>query len=132
MQQNKITPVERLMRRVRRNKVTLFIGSGFSLKAGAPSVTELMSKLIEEGELKYDVELKDLSLRNVASDFVAKEGRHELIRCLVKLFSFIPTDTSDHELLASIPHFKTIFTTNYDSLIENAYPKGHCAVITSS
>ena len=132
MQQNKVTPVERLMRRVRRNKVTLFIGSGFSIKAGAPSVSELISKLIHEGELQYDIEPKDLSLRNVASDFVAKEGRHELLRCLVKHFSFTPTDTSDHELLGSIPHFKTIFTTNYDSLIENAYPKGHCAVITSS
>ena len=96
MQQNKVTPVERLIRRVRRNKVTLFIGSGFSLKAGAPSVSELISKLIHEGELQYDIEPKDLSLRNVASDFVAKEGRHELLRCLVKHFSFIPTDTSDH------------------------------------
>lgn len=132
MQQNKVTPLERLIRRVRRNKVTLFIGSGFSIKAGAPSVSELISKLIEDGDLKYSAEPKELSLRDVVSDFVEKEGRHELMRCLVKHFSFTPTDTSDHVLLASIPHFKTIFTTNYDSLIEDAYPKGQCVVITSS
>lgn len=132
MQQNKVTPLERLLRRVRRNKTTLFIGSGFSIKAGAPSVSELISKLIVDGDLKYDAEPKDLSLRNVASDFVEKEGRHELMRRLVNHFSFTSTDTSDHELLASIPHFKTIFTTNYDSLIEDAYPNGQCAVITSS
>lgn len=130
--QCKIAPIERLIRRVRRNKVTLFIGSGFSIKAGAPSVSELISKLIEDGDLNYDIEPKELSLRDVASDFVAKEGRHELMRCLVRHFSFTPTDTSDHELLASIPHFKTIFTTNYDSLIEDAYPQGQCVVITSS
>ncbi len=130
--QQKVTPIERLIRRVRRNKVTLFIGSGFSIKAGAPSVSELISNLIEDGDLKYGVDPKELSLRDVASDFVEKEGRHELMRCLVKHFSFTPTDTSDHELLASIPHFKTIFTTNYDSLIEDAYPKGQCVVITSS
>lgn len=132
MQQNKITPLERLIRRVRRNKVTLFIGSGFSIKAGAPSVSELISKLIEDGDLTYDTNPKDLSLRDVASDFVEKEGRHELMRCLVKHFSFTPTDTTDHVLLASIPHFKTIFTTNYDSLIEDAFPKGQCVVLTAS
>lgn len=130
--QQKVTPLERLIRRIRRNKVTLFIGSGFSLKAGAPSVSELISKLIEDGELKYNTETEELSLRNVASDFVEKEGRHELMRCLVKHFSFTPTDTSDHKMLASIPHFRTIFTTNYDSLIEDAYPKGQCVVLTSS
>ena len=132
MQQNKITPLERLIRRVRRNKVTLFIGSGFSIKAGAPSVSELISKLIEDGDLTYDTTPKDLSLRDVASDFVEKEGRHELLRCLVKHFSFTPTDTTDHVLLASIPHFKTIFTTNYDSLIEDAFSKGQCVVLTAS
>lgn len=132
MQQNKVTPLERLLRRVRRNKVTLFIGSGFSIKAGAPSVSELISKLIEDGDLTYDADPKDLFLREVASDFVGKEGRHELMRCLVKHFSFTPTDTSDHVLLASIPHFKTIFTTNYDSLIEDAYSKGQCVVLTAS
>lgn len=132
MQQNKITPLERLIRRVRRNKVTLFIGSGFSIKAGAPSVSELISKLIEDGDLTYDTTSKDLSLRDVASDFVEKEGRHELMRCLVKHFSFTPTDTTDHVLLASIPHFKTIFTTNYDSLIEDAFSKGQCVVLTAS
>lgn len=130
--QQKVTPVERLIRRIRRNKVTLFIGSGFSLKAGAPSVSELISKLIEDGELKYNTETEELSIRNVASDFVEKEGRHELMRCLVKHFSFTPTETSDHKMLASIPHFRTIFTTNYDSLIEDAYPKGQCVVLTSS
>ena len=132
MQQNKITPLERLIRRVRRNKVTLFIGSGFSIKAGAPSVSELISKLIEDGDLTYDTTPKDLSLRDVASDFVEKEGRHELMRCLVKHFSFTPTDTTDHVLLASIPHFKTIFTTIYDSLIEDAFSKGQCVVLTAS
>lgn len=130
--QQKVNPIERLIRRVRRNKVTLFIGSGFSIKAGAPSVCELICRLIKDGDLNYDCDLKDLYLRDVASDFVEKEGRHELMRCLFKHFSFTPADTSDHTLLASIPHFKTIFTTNYDSLIEDAYPNGQCAVITSS
>lgn len=124
--------MERLIKRVRRNKVTLFIGSGFSIKAGAPSVTDLITKLIDDGGLIYDKDAKHLHLKDVASDFVECEGRHELMRCLIKHFSFTPTDTSDHQLLASIPHFKTIFTTNYDSLIENAYPKGQCVVITSS
>ncbi|MBD5183601.1 MAG: SIR2 family protein [Bacteroidales bacterium] len=130
--QQKVTPIERLIRRVRRNKVTLFIGSGFSIKAGAPSVYELICRLMKDGDLNYDCDPKDLCLRDVASDFVEKEGRHELMRSLFKHFSFTPTDTSDHKLLASIPHFKTIFTTNYDSLIENAYPNGQRAVLTSS
>lgn len=132
MQQNKVTPQQRLIKRVCRNKVTLFIGSGFSIKAGAPSVSELIQKLIKDGDLAYDESLKDLPLREVASDFVSNEGRHELMKVLYKHFSFIPGDTSDQKLLASIPHFKTIFTTNYDSLIEDAYPQGKCVVLTSS
>lgn len=131
-QEKKVSPLERLIKRVRRNKVTLFIGSGFSIKAGAPSVTDLISKLIEDGDLIYDKEPWELQLRDVASDFVANEGRHELMKVLVKHFSFTPTDTSDQKLLVSIPHFKTIFSTNYDSLIEDAYPKEQRVVITSS
>ena len=103
-QKKKVSPLERLIKRVRRNKVTLFIGSGFSIKAGAPSVTDLISKLIEDGDLIYDKEPWELQLRDVASDFVANEGRHELMKVLVKHFSFTPTDTSDQKLLVSIPH----------------------------
>ncbi len=132
MQQNKVTPLQRLIKRVCRNKVTLFIGSGFSIKAGAPSVYELIQKLIKDGDLCYDEDLKDLQLRDVASDFVSNEGRHELMKVLYKHFSFIPGDTSDQKLLASIPHFKTIFTTNYDSLIEDAYERNQRVVLTSS
>lgn len=41
--------------------------------------------------------LGSLQLRDVASDFVANEGRHELMKVLVKHFSFTPTDTSDQK-----------------------------------
>lgn len=132
MQQKKVTPMERLIKRVCRNKVTLFIGAGFSIKAGAPSVSDLIQKLIKDGELCYKDDVKNLKLCDVASDFVEKEDRHELMKVLYKHFSFTPADTSDQKLLASIPHFKKIFTTNYDSLIESAYPKGKCVVLTSS
>lgn len=124
--------MERLIKRVCRNKVTLFIGSGFSINAGAPSVSDLIQKLIKDGELCYEDDNANLKLRDVASDFVEKEDRHELMKVLFKHFSFTPKDTSDQRLLASIPHFKTIFTTNYDSLLESAYPRGKCVVLTSS
>ena len=125
--------LERLIKYIRKEDVVLFIGSGFSFKAGAPHVCDIIEGILKEGGEKFASENKDKNLRAVSESFVeACNGRNDLITLLNKLFNFEIKDTSDQDVLRKIPHFKTIFTTNYDTLLENAYPQAERVVITSN
>lgn len=46
-----------------------------------------------------------------------------------KAFKFTPTCMDDHKMLAAIPHFNKIFTTNYDTLLEDSYPESERDVV---
>ena len=48
-------------------------------------------------------------------------SRNSLIELLQNKFTFTPAKMDDHEALAKIPHFHNIFTTNYDTLLEDSY-----------
>ena len=107
---------------VRSEEVVLFVGSGFSLKAGAPSVKGVVDVLLKELTADEQMILAgNNQLDLVANEFSQMRNRDELVRTLERAFEFVPTDLSDHKMLSSIPHFKHIITTNYDCLIENAY-----------
>ena len=125
--------VERLLRYIRREDVALFIGSGFSIKAGAPSVWDLIEAINKAADTDLAKVVKSPTLRSITEIFVEEYGdRNELLSILKNLFSFKPKDTSDQQMLVQIPHIHTIFTTNYDTLLEDAYPKEDREVITSN
>ena len=125
--------LERLIKYIRKEDVALFIGSGFSFKAGAPHVCDIIEEILKEGGEKFASENKDKNLRDVSESFVEYcDGRNDLISLLGRLFDFEVKDTSDQDALRKIPHFNTIFTTNYDTLLENAYPQAERVVITSN
>lgn len=108
---------------VRRCSVSLFIGSGFSLKAGGPSSDLLKKAIAHEFPKGYKRGLSGMPLDDVAQEFVRyhRNDRSALLRVLEKQFSFRKKDLSDHQALARIPHFSRIFTTNYDTLLEDTY-----------
>ena len=124
---------DRLIKLVREEKVSLFIGSGFSLKAGAPSVATLCKGILSQ----IDNEQTRLEHKNdnlaVLSNYYVEEiccgSRNSLIELLKNMFSFKPTNTEDQQALAQIPHFHNIFTTNYDTLLEDAYDKQNSQII---
>ena len=124
---------ERLIKLVREEKVSLFIGAGFSLKAGAPSARALCDAILSEFDnAKQREEYKDAWLADIANFYVEEVcsgSRNSLIELLQKQFSFEPTNLEDHQALAKIPHFHNIFTTNYDTLLESSYDKQDCQVI---
>ena len=125
--------LERLIKYIRKEDVALFIGSGFSFKAGAPHACDIIEAILKEGGEEFASENKGKSLRGVSESFVEFcDGRNDLISLLGKLFNFEIKDTSDQEILRKIPHFKTIFTTNYDTLLETAFPQAERVVITSN
>ena len=117
---------ERLIKLVRKCKVSPFLGAGFSIEAKAPSVDDLKTTILSEfdnEELRN--EHKDDSLQDLTNFFVEEVcngSRNQLIELLHEKFNFTPACMNDHSMLATIPHFKHIFTTNYDTLLEDSYP----------
>lgn len=117
---------ERLIKLVRKCKVSPFLGAGFSIEAKAPSVDDLKTTILSEfdnEELRN--EHKDDSLQDLTNFFVEEVcngSRNQLIELLRERFNFVPACMNDHSMLATIPHFKHIFTTNYDTLLEDSYP----------
>ena len=124
---------ERLFSLVRHEQVSIFIGAGFSKEAGAPSVYDLKNAILDE---IHDTNAKEVHENNSLADLsnffvneVCLGSRNPLIRILRETFEFIPKCMDDHKLLANIPHFKRIFTTNYDTLLENSYEQNEVRVI---
>lgn len=124
---------ERLIKLVREEKVSLFIGAGFSLKAGAPSAGKLCDAILSEFDNDQQRnEWKGKSLADIANFYVEEVcsgSRNSLIELLQKQFGFTPTNLEDHQALAKIPHFRDIFTTNYDTLLESSYEEEERQVI---
>ena len=124
---------ERLIKLVREEKVSLFIGSGFSLKAGAPSTSILCESLLShfDNDQQRQAHITDglAQLANYYVEEICCGSRNSLIDLLQRQFSFTPQNTEDHQALARIPHFHDIFTTNYDTLLEDSYDKNECQVI---
>ena len=124
---------ERLIKLIRRCEVTPFLGAGFSIEAKAPTVAELSSAILSEfdnDELRN--EHKDDSLQDLTNFFVKEVcngSRNQLIELLREKFNFTPVCMDDHNILAKIPHFKHIFTTNYDTLLEDSYPSSERNVV---
>jgi hypothetical protein len=127
--------IEKLFQHICTGKVVPFLGSGFSFKAGGPSVAQIISAIIKEAGEGFEDEIpeNERTLRNVSERFVSQcNSRNELITLLRDIFNFEPKDTTNQQLLTKIPQFKCIFTTNYDTLIEDAYMRQNCNVVTSN
>lgn len=120
---------------IRKGDVVLFIGSGFSIKAGAPSGSDLCDMLYNAlpANIQSERSLKtEYTLQNLSETYATHFGREALIDLLKKAFDFESKDTSDQLQLAFIPQFKHIITTNYDSLLEEAYSENCNLVVTNS
>jgi len=115
---------EDLFEAIRKEDVVVFAGAGFSRYAGYPVGGRLAEMLVErltpEQKLKISVgaPLDYLSEEIIRVDFGSRDMVNEV---LDEAFGAQPVSTVDHDLFASIPHFKTVITTNYDALFENAY-----------
>jgi len=116
---------ERLFELIRKEEVIIWAGAGLSLYAGFPSGKMLVEILyntlskLEKREVK-----KSLLLPDFAEEFCRIKGNdvNPLIQILNDTFiNFTPDSIICHDKIASIPHFKTIITTNYDRLFETSY-----------
>lgn len=124
---------KRLISLVRQEKVTPFIGAGFSYEACAPSVRVLRQAILDEIQDESNKKLHEEDNLDALTEFFVEEeclgSRNQMVSILQKAFDFTPKSMKDHEILAKIPHFKNIFTTNYDTLLEDSYQKEDCLVV---
>lgn len=107
---------------IRKEEAVLWVGAGFSAYAEYPLASKL-SELIYNSltsEEKKSIS-KDLLLPELCEEYVSKRGRNQLIQLLKKTFDKKPASLEHHKRLAQIPLIKTIVTTNYDNLFENAF-----------
>lgn len=117
---------------VRQGSVSLFIGAGFSLKAGAPKVDSLKRALIRTLPSGYKKGIMSMPLDDVAQEVVKyyRRDRTKLFSVLEKALAFSRKDMTDHVALSMIPHFKRLFTTNYDTLLEEVYGEERINVVS--
>lgn len=124
---------KRIIKLVREGKISLFIGSGFSIEASTPSVSDLKNLILADiDDENVKEQHKDDDLAELSEFFVEEVctgSRNQLISLMQEAFKFTPTCLDDHNMLAKIPHFRKIFTTNYDTLLEDSYsPQDVCVV----
>lgn len=133
-------PLNQVLESIRRGQVVLFLGSGFSLKAGAPSSRKLVeaikskmtdAELMDEwGEIRGE-EKGEVSLSKVSGVYERLYDRERLLAIVEDAMHFKTDNLEDHRNLTLIPHFHTIITTNYDTLLEDTYGD-ECYVIRTA
>ncbi len=124
---------KKIIEQIRRENVTLFVGSGCSIASNAPSSKELTNKIWSLLKPDYqDDDIKNI-LQEVSEYLVIQENnnRTKLNNVLIDAFKDLKP-SSFHQKLLQVPHFHTIITTNYDSLIESAYTLDYFQVIANN
>src|SRR5262245_18033909 len=107
-------PVAQLVQDLEPQNTVLLFGSGSSIPSGAPSVARLIKSLAEAGDVTGEYSLSEL-----AGIVERRTSRRKLISVLRSQFEKVkPTGG-----LLNLPHYdwKSIYTTNYDDLIEQVY-----------
>ncbi len=100
------------------NNAALFVGAGMSKAAGYVDWIELLKEIADELKLKSENESGNL-ISLAQFHFNETGGRAGLTRKILEEFSRHTEFTENHKIIARLP-IRTIWTTNYDSLLEDA------------
>jgi hypothetical protein len=97
---------------------TIFAGAGLSKPAGYVNWKDLLRDIAEDINLDID---RETDLIAVAQYHVNENGgnRGKINQALIEEFTKDASVTKNHEILSRLP-IKTYWTTNYDTLIEDA------------
>lgn len=108
--------IEKYANEVINENAAVFIGAGFSKTAGFVDWKSLLKDITKELELDID---KENNLTSIAQYYVNKNGRSGINDILSNEFLQDREPGKNHKILSKIP-IKTYWTTNYDSLLEDA------------
>jgi hypothetical protein len=104
---------------LRSGNASIFVGAGMSRGAGYVDWKGLLSEIAES--LNLDIN-KEYDLLSIAQYHVNKNGRARINKKILEEFTEENEETENHRILARLP-FRTIWTTNYDNLIEDTCNK---------
>ena len=107
---------------LRDGTAAMFIGAGISRAAGFVDWKQLLKEIAEELDLDIDRESDLVALAQFHCNH--RRGRDRLNQLLIDEFLEDVTLTTNHHLIASLP-LRTVWTTNYDNLIERAFEDAH-------
>jgi hypothetical protein len=99
------------------NNVAVFAGAGMSKSAGYVDWPELLSDIAEEIGLNIEIEKDLISLAQFHVN--SQKGSAKLAKKILEEFSQQAEPSDVHQILARLP-IRTYWTTNYDTLIEDA------------
>jgi hypothetical protein len=108
---------------------TIFLGAGMSKAAGFVDWKGLLKDLAIELGLKIEDETDLISVAQFHKN--KNNNRNKIDEKIVNEFTDSDVETENHRLIARLP-FNTIWTTNYDDLIEDAHTKIHKKVDVKS
>ena len=117
-----------IIEHIRKEDVVLFVGAGCSIQAGALTANQLsveLAKFLPE-DTKAEIDTKNL--QKVAEAVILNDGNRDKVNALLRKSLEGLTPGEFHKQLSNIPHIHNIITTNYDSLIEDAYWGDRCQV----
>jgi hypothetical protein len=104
------------------DSVALFFGAGMSRPSGFVDWKALMQEVAEDLGLDINRETDLIALAQFHKN--RRKTRHRINQLLVTEFTKGATLSENHRLIASLP-ISTVWTTNYDHLIEDAYAEAH-------
>lgn len=109
--------IDKYVKELKNHNAAMFIGAGFSKSAGYVDWKNLLRNIAEDLELDVD---KEYDLISLAQYCYNKYGNRSLINdTIFNEFSKDKSIDENHKIIARLPIF-TYWTTNYDSLIEDA------------
>ncbi len=102
------------------DNAALFVGAGLSVSTGMVDWKNLLREIAEELKLDVDKENDLIALAQFYRN--EKGGRGAINQQLILKFTENVVESQNHEIIAQLP-IKTIWTTNYDQLIEKTIEK---------
>jgi len=109
--------IKKYIKEIKENNAAIFLGAGFSKGSGFVDWKSLLKDLAEELDLDIN---KESNLVSLAQYYCNKNrSRSEIDRLIFEEFTKDIEIGENHRILARLP-ITTFWTTNYDSLIEDA------------
>lgn len=117
--------IDRYVKEIQNNSAAVFIGAGLSKDAGYVDWKSLLNNMAQE--LGLDIS-KEQDLVALAQYYCNENGNRSIINnTIFEEFSQENGVSENHRILAQLP-ITTYWTTNYDTLIEDALEESHKVV----
>lgn len=107
---------------INNNNAAIFAGAGLSIPSGTMSWTDLLKDVAEELDLSNDTSTDMATLAQYYENY--KESRADVAQLIIESFGPYIKPNINQELIAQLP-IDTIWTTNYDDLLEKTYIQAH-------